>query len=63
MYFAAAAYAKESRIARERKTRVNLCTCGKEIDFSALLCQDCYEEIHGQSITEIDTRGETRRGK
>ena len=49
---------KEARINRETRVRVNLCTCGKEIDFSALLCQDCYEEIHGQSITEIDTRGE-----
>ena len=42
--------AKEARINRETRVRVNLCTCGKEIDFSALLCQDCYEEIRGQTV-------------
>jgi hypothetical protein len=46
--------AKEARINKERQPRVNLCTCGKEIDNGALLCQDCYEEIHGQSNTEVN---------
>ena len=45
--------AKEARINRETRVRVNLCTCGIEIDNSLLLCQDCHEEIHGQSVTEV----------
>lgn len=38
---------KESRIQRERKPRVNLCSCGKEVDSTELLCHACYMEIHG----------------
>jgi NMD protein affecting ribosome stability and mRNA decay len=46
--------AKEARISRERSTRVNLCTCGKEIDNTSLLCHDCYGEVHGQSKTDAE---------
>lgn len=61
MSFAAAAYAKESRITRERKTRVNLCgSCGEEIDQHELLCTECRVPTVGG---EDETNHETRRGK
>ena len=54
--------AKEARINRETRVRVNLCTCGIEIDNSLLLCQDCHEEIHGQSVSaELEDEGEEAR--
>lgn len=63
MSFAAAAYAKETRINRERQTRVNLCgSCGEEIDQNELLCTDCRGTLAG-TPQESDVDFETRRGK
>ena len=39
--------AREARINQERKPRVNLCSCGEEIDSTELLCHTCYMEVHG----------------
>lgn len=60
MSFAAAAYAKESCISRERRTRVNLCgSCGEEIDQHELLCTDCRVTVGD----EDEINHETRRGR
>ena len=43
----------ETRISRERKPRVNLCSCGEEIDSTELLCHTCYMEVHGYGRDEV----------
>lgn len=43
----------ETRISRERKPRVNLCSCGEEIDSTELLCHTCYMEVHGYGRDEL----------
>ena len=51
--------AKEARIHENRKPRVNLCSCGEEIDATELLCRVCYFSIHGvnhESMDEDDAR-------
>lgn len=50
--------AKEARINRERKVRVNLCgSCGEEIDQNELLCTEC----RGTVATTEDEGEEARR--
>ena len=45
--------AKEARINRETRVRVNLCSCGEEIDSTELLCHACYMEVHGYGRDEV----------
>lgn len=53
--------AKEARINKERKPRVNLCgACGDEIDANELLCTECKKPTVTGSEDEINH--ETRRG-
>ena len=44
---------KEARINRETRVRVNLCSCGEEIDSTELLCHACYMEVHGYGRDEV----------
>ena len=48
---------KEARIHQERRARVNLCSCGAEIDSSELLCHACYVEVHGHAdeVCKVET--------
>lgn len=53
--------AKEARINRETRVRVNLCgSCGEEIDQNELLCTDCRGTM---GSVESDVDYETRRSK
>ncbi len=53
--------AKEARINRETRVRVNLCgACGDEIDQNELVCKECRVPTVGG---EDETNHETRRGK
>ena len=45
--------AREARINQERKPRINLCSCGEEIDSTELLCHTCYMEVHGCGGDEV----------
>ena len=45
--------AREARINQERKPRINLCSCGEEIDSTELLCHACYMEVHGYGRDEV----------
>ena len=53
--------AREARINQERKPRVNLCSCGEEIDSTELLCHTCYMEVHGYGISETELLCESCR--
>lgn len=49
--------AKEARINRERKVRVNLCgSCGEEIDQNELLCIECRGTVAAEGDTDFETR-------
>ena len=56
--------AREARINQERKPRVNLCSCGEEIDSTELLCHTCYMEVHGygrDEVCQVETTGYVER--
>ena len=53
--------AKEARIDRSRKPRVNLCgSCGEDIDANELLCAACRKPT---VESEDEVNQETRRGR